>query len=77
MNHSDILIVGAGLSGLACAHFLQKHAPAYVVSILESTDRVGGVIDSWREEGFLAEAGPHGFLDNKPESQEILQDLHL
>lgn len=77
MTHSDILIVGAGLSGLACSHFLQKYIPSSTVSILERTDRVGGVINSWQEKGFLTEAGPHGFLDNKQESQEILQDLHL
>ncbi len=77
MTHSDILIVGAGLSGLACAHFLQKYMPSSTVSILERTHRVGGVIDSWQDGGFLTEAGPHGFLDNKQESQEILQDLQL
>ncbi len=77
MTHFDVLIIGAGLSGLSCAHFLQKYNPSLRVSVLEKSDRAGGVIDSYAEAGFLAEAGPHGFLDNKPESQEILQDLQL
>ncbi len=77
MTHSDVIIVGAGLSGLACAHFLKKRHPSLSICLLEKTERVGGVIDSLAEDGFLAEAGPHGFLDNKPESQEMLADLHL
>ena len=77
MTYSDVLITGAGLSGLSCAHFLKKYNPALSVVVLEKTDRVGGVINSYAEAGFLAEAGPHGYLDNKPESQEIVQDLQL
>lgn len=77
MTHSDVLIIGAGLSGLSCAHFLKKYKPSLKVIVLEQSGRAGGVIDSCRLDGFLAEAGPHGFLDNKPESQEILRDLQL
>jgi oxygen-dependent protoporphyrinogen oxidase len=77
MTYSDVLIIGGGLSGLSCAHFLKKYNPALSVLVLEKSDRAGGVIDSCAESGFLAEAGPHGFLDNKPESQEILYDLQL
>lgn len=73
----DVVIVGAGVSGLATAHFLKKQAPGLRVLLLEQSDRAGGAIRSFRQDGFLAEWGPHGFLDNAPESREIMEDTGL
>ncbi|TBV82241.1 MAG: protoporphyrinogen oxidase [Desulfobulbaceae bacterium] len=69
-DHYEIIIVGAGLSGLAVAHFLadQQSLPL----ILESGTRSGGVIRSFNEGGYLAEWGPHGFLDNNSASRQLL-----
>ena len=74
---NDTLIIGGGLSGLAAAHFLRRLAPGHRLVILEATKRPGGVIKSHERDGFLSEQGPHGFLDNCPESQELLRDLGL
>ncbi len=74
-NVYDVIIVGGGLSGLSTAHFLKKFAPEKSVLILEKESRVGGAIQTLNEEGFLAEWGPHGFLDNVAESKELLDDL--
>ncbi|MBU2515356.1 protoporphyrinogen oxidase [bacterium] len=71
----DVVIVGGGLSGLSTAHFLKKQAPGKNILILEKDSRVGGAIRSMNEQGFLAEWGPHGFLDNVAESRELLSDL--
>jgi oxygen-dependent protoporphyrinogen oxidase len=76
-NCHDVLIVGAGLSGLSAAHFLQKLSPALDVVLLEKDSRPGGAVMSFKEKGFQGEWGPHGFLDNTPESQEILHDTGL
>ncbi len=73
----DVIIVGAGLSGLSAAHFINKLAPEMDVLLLESESRPGGAVMSFKEEGFQGEWGPHGFLDNTPESQEILHDTGL
>ena len=40
MSHSDVLVVGAGIAGLAAAHMLATHGIA--VTVLEARDRVGG-----------------------------------
>lgn len=45
--------------------------------ILEKSNRPGGAIRSTQQEGYLAEWGPHGFLDNVAESRELLLDLKL
>jgi len=54
-------VVGAGISGLTVAWALQARGTPVVV--LESSDRVGGQMHSWSEDGFVFEAGPNGFLD--------------
>ncbi|MCK9296486.1 MAG: protoporphyrinogen oxidase [Desulfobulbaceae bacterium] len=74
---SDVIIIGAGISGLAAAHFLKKLAPSLEVMLLEASGRAGGAIQSFHQDGFLAEWGPHGFLDNAEESREILEDTGL
>ena len=76
-NNYDIIIIGSGISGLAAAHFLAKLKPEARVLLLEKGERAGGAIRSFKENGFLAEWGPHGFLDNVPESREILRDTGL
>ena len=54
--NAKVVVVGAGLSGLACAYRLkQLGIPALVV---ESTERAGGVIATIRRNGFLFESGP-------------------
>lgn len=73
----ELIIVGAGLSGLSAAHFVLKANPGLDVLLLEKASRSGGAVQSFHEKGFLAEWGPHGFLDNNPESQELLKDTGL
>lgn len=73
----EVIIIGAGLSGLSAAHFLNKMKPDLDVVILDKSSRPGGAVQSFKQDGFLAEWGPHGFLDNTPESQEILTDTSL
>jgi len=54
-----VIIIGGGISGLACAAFLRlRHIP-YL--LLEKSHRVGGLIDSEQDGGFLFECGPQSF----------------
>ena len=57
----DVLVVGAGISGLAIAHELAI-AKNYRVLVAESQDRVGGAITTAKnDEGYLWEEGPNSF----------------
>lgn len=73
----DTLIIGGGLSGLTVAHKLRRLCPGHQMLLFEQGKRTGGAIASHAEDGFLAEKGPHGFLDNCPESQALLQETGL
>jgi protoporphyrinogen/coproporphyrinogen III oxidase len=79
MNESqyDTIVVGGGLSGLSTAHFIRKFKPGAKILILEKQSSTGGAIQTVQSDGFLAEWGPHGFLDNVEESRELLADLGL
>ena len=76
-NHHDIIIIGGGLSGMSAAHFAQKILPDLKVAIIEKSSRPGGAVQTFKQGGFQGEWGPHGFLDNTPESQELLRDTGL
>lgn len=76
-NSIDTIIIGGGLSGLTVAHFLLKHKPDSRIVILEKNPSPGGAIRSFHQDGFLAEWGAHGFLDNVEASRELLIDMGL
>ncbi|MCP5469769.1 MAG: protoporphyrinogen oxidase [Chlamydiales bacterium] len=67
-----ILIVGAGISGLAAAHYLREHE----VTIVEKSDRPGGWIKTVHQDGFLFELGPRGFRP-MPNTLELSEGLDL
>ena len=78
MNHSkDTIIIGAGLTGLVIGHKLKSRHPDHQVLLLDKSASTGGVIRSFSDNGYLAEYGPHGFLDNCAESRELLEETGL
>lgn len=74
-----VVIVGGGLSGLAAARGVLDEAgrrgPPPQLSLLEREPHLGGKIRSTRDEGFLCEHGPNGFLDNKPSTLALVRRL--
>ncbi|MCX6220742.1 MAG: protoporphyrinogen oxidase [Bacteroidia bacterium] len=59
----EVVVLGAGLTGLTTAFHLQKRGLDFVV--LEKANRAGGVIHSVNENGFLYEEGPNsGVISN-------------
>jgi monooxygenase len=55
-DHVDVLIVGAGLSGIGAAHHLQSNLPGKSYAILESRDAIGGTWDLFRYPGIRADS---------------------
>ena len=56
MEHVDVLIVGAGLSGIGAAHHLQERLPHKTYAIFEARDAIGGTWDLFRYPGVRSDS---------------------
>ncbi len=61
-----VVIVGAGVTGLATAHRLLRADPALEVTVLESGDTVGGRLATATVGDLELESGPDSFVARKP-----------
>src|SRR4029077_3767636 len=71
-----VVVIGAGVTGLAAAHRLRIHHRADV-TVLEGADRIGGAVGSVTVGDLRVEAGPDSFLARKPWALELCRDLGL
>ena len=55
-SHTEIAIIGAGLTGLTTAFWLTRSGKQ--IQIIEKQDRAGGQIRTFQENGFVYESGP-------------------
>ena len=55
-EHTDVLIVGAGLSGIGAARHLQTSLPGKTYAILEARDVIGGTWDLFRYPGVRSDS---------------------
>jgi cation diffusion facilitator CzcD-associated flavoprotein CzcO len=55
-EHFDVLIIGAGLSGIGAAHHLQRKCPAKRYAILEGRDRIGGTWSLFKYPGIRSDS---------------------
>jgi oxygen-dependent protoporphyrinogen oxidase len=72
-----VVIVGAGLTGLALAYRLRQISSGITCTLLEKNARPGGNIWTDYRDGFRVEIGPNGFLDTKPTTLQLCRDLGL
>src|SRR3954468_24030187 len=56
MDHVDVLIVGAGLSGIGAACHLQEECPGKTYAVLESRGAIGGTWDLFRYPGIRSDS---------------------
>jgi oxygen-dependent protoporphyrinogen oxidase len=55
-----VAIIGAGISGLSLAYYLEKRNIPY--KLIEASNKVGGLIDSTKIDNYLLETGPNSIL---------------
>jgi oxygen-dependent protoporphyrinogen oxidase len=71
----DVVVVGAGISGLAAAYELRKRNAG--VLVLERSGRPGGVIQTERVGEFIIDAGPDSLLVQKPAALALCDEIGL
>lgn len=77
----DVVVMGGGISGLAAAHRLTELGRAgpseFRVTLLEGSDRLGGVIATERTGDLLLELGPDSCITDKPAALRLCERLGL
>ncbi|MGH8561069.1 MAG: NAD(P)-binding protein, partial [Nevskiales bacterium] len=56
IEHFDVLIVGAGLSGIGAAVHLKTRCPGKTYAVLEARDSIGGTWDLFRYPGIRSDS---------------------
>lgn len=71
----DVVVIGAGIAGLTAAYTLKK--AGYRVLLLEKNPRVGGLIQTHHDQGYLCEMGPNTFLPSAKPLLNLVSKLGL
>jgi protoporphyrinogen/coproporphyrinogen III oxidase len=66
---APVIVIGGGISGLACAFRLKQRGLPFL--LLEKSNRFGGVVQSIQKDGFLFERGPQSFTLTAPLNELI------
>jgi protoporphyrinogen/coproporphyrinogen III oxidase len=72
-----VVVVGAGVAGLATAHRLVRADPELTVTVLEAAEAVGGRLISVEVGDLEIEAGPDSFVARKPWAVDLCRELGL
>lgn len=70
-----MVVVGAGVAGLVAARDLA--AAGHAVTVLESTDRVGGKLRREPVAGIAVDVGAEAMLNRRPEGVDLARELGL
>ncbi|HEY0264499.1 MAG TPA: protoporphyrinogen oxidase [Granulicella sp.] len=74
---SRVAILGGGLAGLTAAWELARTHPSAEVALFEVSGRLGGIIETMREQGFTIECGPEAWVSDKPWARQLAEELKL
>jgi oxygen-dependent protoporphyrinogen oxidase len=71
----SVAVIGGGITGLTAAFYLRRRGVP--VTVYEASGQVGGVIQSLRRDGYLAEFGPNTILETSPKIAQLIRDAGL
>ncbi|HVN30298.1 MAG TPA: protoporphyrinogen oxidase [Candidatus Binataceae bacterium] len=77
----SVVVIGAGITGLAAAHRLLEEAARREtplrLTVIEASARAGGAIHTIRAQGFVIEAGVDSFISEKPWGVSLAKRIGL
>jgi oxygen-dependent protoporphyrinogen oxidase len=80
-SRKHVVVIGGGITGLTASYRLcravQTHDLPFDVTLLEASDRLGGVIATDQTQDFLLERGPDCFISSKPWGIQLCEELEL
>jgi len=74
-QHSDVIVVGAGISGLATAWYLARRGKR--VQLLEKDSRPGGKIATHTQQGYTTETSASMMMNFRSEVDQFLIDSNI
>jgi oxygen-dependent protoporphyrinogen oxidase len=72
-----IAVIGGGITGLAAANRLIELAPDTRLTLFEAGERLGGVLQTERHDGYLVELSADNFITNVPWGVELCHRLGM
>lgn len=72
-----VAVIGGGISGLAAAHMLTVRGTGVELVLLEAGNRLGGVLETVRRDGFLIESAADNFLTTPSSAVDLCRSLEL
>ena len=75
-KHFDVLIIGAGISGISAAYYLQEQCPTKSFAILEGRHTFGGTWDLFKYPGIRSDSDMYtlGFAFSPWTSKKAIAD---
>ena len=73
---SRVAIIGAGLSGLTIAYRIAKRRPDIEIELHEKTERVGGVISTWKKGDWVCDIAVNA-VRSHPAFWRLVEDLEI
>jgi protoporphyrinogen/coproporphyrinogen III oxidase len=81
MKNKKVVVIGGGITGMTAAYFLQKEIKEKLlpleVKLIESSNRLGGVIQTIRKDGFIIEKGPDSIVVTKKSGLKLIEEIGL
>ena len=74
---NSFAIIGGGISGLSAAWYLKKLRPQALVTVFESSDNIGGVLQTVRDGDFLIEQAADMFVARPDAALELCRNLGI
>jgi len=71
----DVIIIGAGISGLSTAHWLREKGVK--IKIIEAASQPGGSVKSILKNSFIFDMGPNSALETTPLVREMAENLDI